>query len=52
MEAMKYFKKRGYQTLDFGPVNESDGSINKGLQRFKKQLGCEMEIVERLEVLL
>jgi hypothetical protein len=49
MEAMKEYKKRGFSYMDLGPINESDGSINEGLYRFKKQLGCKMEEVLRLE---
>ncbi|WP_213521803.1 GNAT family N-acetyltransferase [Nonlabens sp.] len=49
MEAMKEFKEKGCSIMDYGPVNEKGGSVNKGLQRFKKQLGCQEEIWERWE---
>ncbi|WP_438969290.1 hypothetical protein [Nonlabens sp.] len=49
IEAMKEYKHIGYHVMDLGPVNTSDGSINEGLYRFKKQLGSEMEEVLRLE---
>jgi len=50
MEAMKEFKGKGFRLMDYGPVNEKDGSVNKGLQRFKKQLGCQQEEWERWEI--
>ena len=43
MEAMKEFKRKGFSIMDYGPVNERDGTINEGLLRFKKQLGCVEE---------
>ncbi|AUC79332.1 hypothetical protein CW736_08025 [Nonlabens sp. MB-3u-79] len=49
MEAMKEFKEKGCSLMDYGPVNEKDGSVNKGLQRFKKQLGCQEEEWRRWE---
>jgi hypothetical protein len=49
MEAMKEFKEKGCSLMDYGPVNEKDGSVNKGLQRFKKQLGCQEEEWNRWE---
>lgn len=39
LEAFEQFKKDGMDFMDFGHVNESDGSINRGLQRFKEELG-------------
>jgi lipid II:glycine glycyltransferase (peptidoglycan interpeptide bridge formation enzyme) len=48
MEAMKEYKKLGFHFMDLGPVNEDNGSINKGLLRFKKQLGGKMQEVMRL----
>ena len=49
MEAMKEFKEKGCSLMDYGPVNEIDGSVNTGLQRFKKQLGCQEEEWNRWE---
>ena len=49
MEAMKEFKEKGCSLMDYGPVNEKDGSVNRGLQRFKKQLGCQEEEWRRWE---
>jgi hypothetical protein len=49
MEAMKEFKEKGCSLMDYGPVNEKDGSVNRGLQRFKKQLGCQEEEWNRWE---
>jgi hypothetical protein len=49
LEAMEEFKEKGCYLMDYGPVNEKDGSVNKGLQRFKKQLGCQEEEWRRWE---
>ncbi|WP_124980026.1 hypothetical protein [Nonlabens xiamenensis] len=49
IESMKYFAARGFEIMDYGPVNESNGSINRGLQRFKEELGCTTTVVSRLE---
>lgn len=40
MEAIKNFQERGMTFMDCGHVNNPDGSINRGLQRFKEQLGA------------
>lgn len=40
IEATQDFKDQGYLIMDYGPVNERDGSINRGVQRFKEELGC------------
>lgn len=45
IEAMQDLKDAGFTILDYGPVNERDGSINRGVQRFKEELGCEQETV-------
>lgn len=39
IEAIKQFKNAGYDYLDLGHVNHPDGTINRGLQRFKEELG-------------
>jgi hypothetical protein len=49
MEAMKEFKEKGCSLMDYGTVNEKDGSVNKGLQRFKKEMGCQEEEWRRWE---
>lgn len=43
IEAMKEFTSAGFLIFDYGPVNKKDGTINKGLKRFKKELGCREE---------
>lgn len=48
MEAMKEYKANGFYFMDLGAVNEVDGTLNKGLMQFKKELGSEMEEVMRL----
>jgi hypothetical protein len=50
MEAMKEFQEKGFLLMDYGSVNERDGSVNKGLLRFKKELGCEKEEWKRWEI--
>jgi hypothetical protein len=50
MEAMKEFQEKGFLLMDYGPVNERDGSVNEGLLRFKKELGCEQEEWKRWEI--
>ena len=50
MEAMKEFQEKGFLLMDYGSVNEPDGSVNKGLLRFKKELGCEKEEWKRWEI--
>jgi hypothetical protein len=50
MEAMKEFQEKGFLLMDYGSVNERDGSVNKGLLRFKKELGCEQEEWKRWEI--
>jgi len=45
IEAMQDLKDAGYAILDYGPVNERDGTINRGVQRFKEELGCKPETV-------
>lgn len=50
MEAMNEFKEKGFSLMDYGPVNERDGSVNEGLLRFKKQLGCKQEEWQRWEI--
>ncbi|MEO9501558.1 MAG: hypothetical protein ABJN73_14260 [Nonlabens ulvanivorans] len=40
IEASKKFKDLNYNYIDYGHVNESDGSVNRGLQRFKEELGA------------
>lgn len=41
LECAQDLKDAGYEYLDYGPVNERDGSINRGVQRFKEELGCK-----------
>jgi hypothetical protein len=50
MEAMKEFQEKGFLLMDYGSVNERDGSVNEGLLRFKKELGCEQEKWKRWEI--
>lgn len=52
MEAMQDLTDSGYEILDYGPVNERDGSINRGVQRFKEELGCSKEISIQLTKLI
>ncbi|EAS19343.1 gamma-carotene hydroxylase [Flavobacteria bacterium BBFL7] len=40
IEMTKDFKDQNYQYIDYGHVNEIDGTINRGLQRFKEELGA------------
>ncbi len=48
IEAMQELTDTGYTILDYGPVNERDGSINRGVQRFKEELGCSKETAIQL----
>ncbi len=43
LESYKLFEREGVEVLDFGTVNNPDGSINQGLKRFKKELGAIVE---------
>ena len=52
IEAMQDLTDAGYEILDYGPVNERDGSINRGVQRFKEELGCSKEIAVQLTKVL
>lgn len=47
LESIKSFKDQGFHIMDCGHVNNSDGSINRGLQRFKEQLGAVNQPVYR-----
>jgi len=49
IEAIKQFKNAGYHYLDLGHVNHPDGTINRGLQRFKEELGGINSTVYRLK---
>lgn len=39
LEAIQRFKNEGLEYIDLGHVNNPDGTINRGLQRFKEELG-------------
>lgn len=45
LEATQDFKDAGFEFIDYGHVNDSDGSINRGLQRFKEELGAVNQLV-------
>ncbi|GAK94782.1 hypothetical protein JCM19298_357 [Nonlabens ulvanivorans] len=47
IEASKDFKDHDYHFIDYGHVNDSDGTINRGLQRFKEELGAINQPVYR-----
>lgn len=47
VEAIRSFKHSGLQYLDFGHVNDRDGVINKGLKRFKEELGASSQLMYR-----
>lgn len=48
IETMQDLADAGFKILDYGPVNERDGSINRGVQRFKEELGCSKETAIQL----
>lgn len=47
IEATKDFKDQNCYFIDYGHVNENDGTINRGLQRFKEELGAINQPVYR-----
>lgn len=47
LEATQDFKDQGMDYIDYGHVNNPDGSINRGLQRFKEELGAVNQPVYR-----
>ncbi len=52
LEATKQFRNQNYRRLDYGTVNNPDGSINEGLMRFKHELGAQPQpqLTYRLDV--
>lgn len=48
-EIINEYKNLGFDYLDLGHVNNPDGSINRGLQRFKEELGGINTIIYRSE---
>ncbi len=47
VEAINIFKEAGLNSMDCGHVNNPDGTINRGLQRFKEELGAVNQPVYR-----
>ena len=47
-EAIKEFKNKNYRFFDFGTTQLTDGSINKGLKRYKSELGAKESKMNRL----
>jgi len=47
LEAIRDFKGQGFNYIDYGHVNHPDGSVNRGLQRFKEELGAVNQTVYR-----
>jgi hypothetical protein len=48
-ESIRDFKRLGKLALDFGTIHSPDGSISKGMRRFKEELGAQPTSMLRFE---